>query len=123
MHEPTVDNYTGCLVGLAVGDALGVPLEFLSWRDTQARYGAHGISDLHSWGRWRNKERNEWEEFAPGTYTDDTQLSLATAIGCLQAQATNSEQEEADPSVPVYRCYLDWLDSLTEPGQRRGPGR
>jgi ADP-ribosylglycohydrolase len=33
------DQYLGCLLGLAVGDTLGAPVEFLSLSDIKRRYG------------------------------------------------------------------------------------
>lgn len=54
-------RYKGCMLGLAFGDALGAPVEFLSLRQIMEKYGDGGIKDLDSWGG-----------FAAGTYTDDT---------------------------------------------------
>lgn len=39
------DRIAGCLVGLAVGDALGAPLEFLSRREVRKRY-PEGLRDM-----------------------------------------------------------------------------
>ncbi|MGI6112524.1 MAG: ADP-ribosylglycohydrolase family protein [Mahellales bacterium] len=54
-------RYKGCMLGLAFGDALEAPVEFLSLRQIMEKYGDGGIKDLDSWGG-----------FAAGTYTDDT---------------------------------------------------
>ena len=69
-----INKYRGCLLGLAIGDALGAPVEFLSLKDIKQRYGPNGISDFAG-----------WKNFEPGSYTDDTQMSLATAVGCIKA--------------------------------------
>ena len=37
-----LDRYRGCLLGGAVGDALGYPVELLSLSDIRARYGPAG---------------------------------------------------------------------------------
>ena len=37
--DGTIDRARGVLLGLAVGDALGGPLEFLSAAEIRARYG------------------------------------------------------------------------------------
>lgn len=42
-REPYRDKIQGCLLGGAVGDALGYPVEFLPWHSIQARYGREGI--------------------------------------------------------------------------------
>ena len=42
------DRIRGCLIGGAVGDALGYPVEFLSWNyivKHYGKYGKHGIID------------------------------------------------------------------------------
>ena len=55
------------LFGLALGDALGAPVEFLTLPQIYAAYGARGIQ----------------EPPTPALYTDDTQMSLALAQGLL----------------------------------------
>jgi ADP-ribosylglycohydrolase len=39
----------GCLLGLAIGDALGAPVEFLQLYGIKAEYGEAGIQDLDEW--------------------------------------------------------------------------
>lgn len=38
--------YRGCLIGGAIGDALGWPVEFLDLEEIIERYGPNGIQDL-----------------------------------------------------------------------------
>ena len=38
--------FIGCLLGGAIGDALGYPVEFLKLNEIYARYGENGIEDL-----------------------------------------------------------------------------
>ena len=40
-----LDRYKGCLIGGAVGDALGYPVEFMSAASIFSRYGQRGITD------------------------------------------------------------------------------
>jgi ADP-ribosylglycohydrolase len=67
------NRFLGCLLGCAVGDALGAPFEGL-W--------SHSIPDegalLAGFG--------EFEGYPPGQYTDDTQLSVATVQAILKAR-------------------------------------
>ena len=56
------DQYLGCLIGLAVGDALGAPVEFLSLSEIKRRYGENGISDFSELGG-----------FDPGSYSEKIQ--------------------------------------------------
>ena len=62
------------ILSLAIGDALGYPTEFLRAPDIRARYGPEGVTGFESSGR----------DLA-GTYSDDTQMSLALARALLRA--------------------------------------
>ena len=110
--ETSRDRYRGCLIGLAVGDALGAPAEFVSRDDLRATYGPLGIVDFKPWGG-----------FPPGTYTDDTQLALATAVGCLQAEQEWHRRGVRDPLSAVWRRYVAWYATQSDPRRRRGPGQ
>ena len=65
-----LDKFRGCLIGGAVGDALGYPVEFLSEPELFERFGATGISSY---------------VFLDGLarISDDTQMTLFTANGLL----------------------------------------
>ena len=65
-------RFQGCVLGGAVGDALGAPVEFMKRDAILRRFGAAGITT-----------------YAPangglGTITDDTQVALFTAEGLLR---------------------------------------
>lgn len=63
----TIDRFRGSIVGLAVGDALGHPTEFISSvAGIRAKYGETGIRDFASQGR-----------HPAGTFTDDTQMTVS----------------------------------------------
>ncbi|WP_344641271.1 ADP-ribosylglycohydrolase family protein, partial [Kitasatospora cystarginea] len=63
----------GCLLGGAIGDALGNPIEMKSMVTVEAQYGEVGITGLVP-------DRNGMV----GTITDDTQMTLFTAEGWLR---------------------------------------
>jgi ADP-ribosyl-[dinitrogen reductase] hydrolase len=63
---PLRDKFVGCLLGCAVGDALGAPFEGL-W--------AHSVPDESTLLR----EFAEFEGYPSGQFTNDTQLTVATA--------------------------------------------
>ena len=44
--EAQKSKYRGCLIGGAIGDALGWPVEFKSLEQINAVYGKEGITDL-----------------------------------------------------------------------------
>lgn len=90
-------QYIGCLLGGAIGDALGYPVEFMSAASIIKKYGKNGIQEY---------------ELVNGKalISDDTQMTLFTANGlllgytrgCLRGIMGNFEGY-------VRYCYLDWL--------------
>lgn len=98
------DKFVGCLLGVAIGDALGFPVERFSLAQIRQHYGPEGVRDFASGGR-----------YPPGTYSDDTQLTLATARALLQA-ADGSVDQIAEALALE---YLAWYRS---PEAARGPG-
>jgi len=58
----------GALLGLACGDALGAPAEFMSQADLRAHWGR--LTEMTGGGVW-----------APGEWTDDTGMALCIAEG------------------------------------------
>lgn len=101
----------GCLVGAAVGDALGAPVEFMPRSETLRKFGREGITLLHP-----------WEGHAAGSYTDDTQMTMATARGLLDALRAAAGGEPYAPERHVLRRYLEWQMTQHDPQQRRHPG-
>lgn len=70
-----IERYRGCILGLAIGDALGHPTEFISSVSAiQSRFGARGLTDFVASGR-----------HPAGTFTDDTQMSVAVARALIRA--------------------------------------
>ena len=75
MTRPREDQFVGALMGCAVGDALGAPLE---GRPREKIATMQGITD--GYRPFRHKEE---VEFPLGQYTDDTQLTVATVKSLL----------------------------------------
>ena len=75
MVRPREDQFTGALMGCAVGDALGAPLEGRSREEIATM---PGLAD--GFRPYRHKRE---VEFRPGQYTDDTQLTLAIVKSLL----------------------------------------
>jgi ADP-ribosyl-[dinitrogen reductase] hydrolase len=67
--ESLRDRFRGSLVGLAVGDALGAPLEFQPARDP-----AEYVTDMIGGG---------WLKLLPGEWTDDTEMTLCVVESLL----------------------------------------
>ena len=77
----------GCLLGGAIGDAMGYPVEFMRYADIARYFGGAGVRDLS----------------ASTLVSDDTQMTLFTAEGLLNANRLNKP-----PVKSVYRSYLRW---------------
>ena len=93
-----LDKALGCIVGGAVGDALGYPVEFMSYHSIVSRYGPQGIT--------RYALRNGIAQFS-----DDTQMTLFTATGLLAAESELILQGIGDASSWVRQVtnhYVDW---------------
>ncbi len=67
-------------LGLAVGDALGATVEFMTPREIQHAYGTH--KEIIGGG---------WLRLKPGMVTDDTTMSLALGDALLEAQGVDAE--------------------------------
>ncbi|MGI9310114.1 MAG: ADP-ribosylglycohydrolase family protein [bacterium] len=92
------DIVRGCLIGGAVGDALGAAVEFHRWDEIEAMHGAAGVTDF------------DIAYDVRGAITDDTQMTLFTADGLIRAR-----RARCDPTAAVHRAYLRWLHTQ---GQR-----
>lgn len=104
------DRVRGSLVGGAIGDALGYPVEFIySYSGIQARYGERGITrlDTKQYSAGRNGQENK------AVVSDDTQMTLFTANGLLNASILGVE-----PKFAICRAYLEWLE--TQNGNQKG---
>lgn len=88
------------LFGLALGDALGWPTEFISLPAIYSRYGQHGIQEPPD----------------PALYTDDTQMTIALTEGLLDAglEADIDTQMQA-----ITKRFIVWKNS---PENNRAPG-
>ena len=57
MEAIVQDRIRGSLIGGAIGDALGYPIEFIfSYKTIQARYGENGITRLDTHQHWLPEE-------------------------------------------------------------------
>ncbi|PSL50686.1 ADP-ribosylglycohydrolase [Saccharothrix carnea] len=94
-REPmnVVDRGSACLLGGALGDALGAPIQYLGWADIQRDHGPEGVLAPPR----------------PALVTDDTQLTLFTADGYLRAWVRGRTTGEWDPVEVVWQSYRRWL--------------
>ncbi|WP_433391001.1 ADP-ribosylglycohydrolase family protein [Micromonospora sp. KLBMP9576] len=100
MIDTSFRRAAGSLFGLAYGDALGKPTEFLTVAEIVRRYGPTGPRDLAG---------------DPALVTDDTQMALAVGWALHDAPALTPEAVE-----PLLRGrFLAWANS---PENNRAPG-
>lgn len=95
-----LDRITGCLLGGAVGDALGAPVEFWSQEQIDRTFGAEGVRSYHP-ATFPNAH-------GIGLITDDTQMTLFTAEGLLRADMRSTAKGICHPPSVVHHAYLRW---------------
>lgn len=94
--------FKGCLLGGAVGDALGAPVEFRRYEQIIQEYGPEGVTELIA---------------APGgkeaLITDDTQMTMFTVEGILRsitrAKRKDIPWDKKDITHTMFRAYLRWV--------------
>lgn len=97
-----LNHYAGCLLGGAIGDALGYPVEFASRSEIEKRYGTNGIEEL------------EISPNGKALISDDTQMTLFTAEGLLRAVSRGMQRGICHPPGVIYYSYLRWLHTQGE---------
>lgn len=96
----TATQAQSILFGLALGDALGWPTEFIKLDEIRARYGPDGIQQPPD----------------PAIFTDDTQMTLALTEGLLDAGLDSDLDSQMNA---VGRRFIQWMHS---PENNRAPG-
>ena len=104
------DRIRGSLIGGAIGDALGYPVEFIySFEGIQGRYGERGITRLDTKQFWLDDE----EQSGKAVVSDDTQMTLFTANGIL-----NAKHQNIGMKYGICLAYIEWY--LTQIGKKSG---
>lgn len=122
------DRIRGSMIGGACGDALGYPVEFIkTYQGIIEQYGEKGIT--HMAKPWAING----EPYQKALISDDTQMTLFTANGLLNAKRKSIEQRYAicEAYIEWYLTqigkwsnkYKDcWIARLPEMNKKRGPG-
>ena len=101
-------SFRGCLLGGAVGDALGAAIEFKSLPDIRAEFGPAGLRDFGmAYGRL-------------GAITDDTQMTLFTAEALLRAEHLRHRTPRGRVAEVAWHAYLRWLETQGDVVQHHG---
>jgi ADP-ribosylglycohydrolase len=101
-HSTIQGRFEGCLLGGAVGDALGAPVEFMRRDEILRKFGPKGIT-----------------KYAPayggvGKITDDTQMTLFTAEGLIRGWVRGCLKGITTYSGVTAHAYLRWLQTQGE---------
>ena len=102
MSEELRRRIRGALIGGALGDALGAPVEGASLAGIRTRFGPEGVRDFAP-GRVR-----------PGAITDDTQMTLFTAEGMVLAVRGGAFPGDSATFGRSIVAYLRWLETQGE---------
>jgi ADP-ribosylglycohydrolase len=94
----------GSLLGLAFGDAMGRPTEFLTFEQIRRRWPPSGPTDLVG---------------QPARVTDDTQMTIAVGEALVHTLKETS-LNPADFERALRKDFVNWLRS---PDNNRAPGR
>jgi len=90
------------LLGGAVGDALGAPVEFMSTAEIRRDFGPEGLRELApAYGRI-------------GAITDDTQMTLFAAEGLIRAQVRFEGRGICHVPSVIHHALLRWLHTQGE---------
>ncbi|MDQ0755892.1 ADP-ribosylglycohydrolase family protein [Arthrobacter sp. B3I4] len=94
-HESRIH---GCLLGGALGDSLGYAVEFEKIDSIRAMFGPAGLRDF--------------ADLDGGShFSDDTQMTLYTVDGLLEALEWANSGVAADTNACLWLAYLRWLGS------------
>src|SRR5262249_9877505 len=91
----TTDRITGALLGLACGDALGAPAEFMSRSELETEW--EKLTEMVGGRMWN-----------PGEWTDDTGMALCVAEGILACPEDRGEE--------TGRRFLEWSRTAKDIG-------
>jgi ADP-ribosylglycohydrolase len=110
---PSVSRFVGCLLGGAIGDALGYPVEFLKTGEIERLFGRSSPPRL---SRARGNK---------ALISDDTQMTLFSAEGLIRAWHRTLDRHVGSPEAVLLGAYQRWLSTQTGSGAERwtNPGR
>ncbi len=96
-NNRTIEHFKGCIIGGAIGDALGAPIEFMTTDQIRSEFGEMGLTDYsEAYGRI-------------GAITDDTQMTLFTTEGLILSKVRQEYQGDEGVISAGYHALLRWL--------------
>jgi ADP-ribosyl-[dinitrogen reductase] hydrolase len=92
------DRLAACLIGGALGDALGFSVEFYTLDGILSAHGPDGVTEL------------TLDDEGKARFSDDTQMTLFTLEGLMHALAAGKPERSA-LRTEIWFSYRDWLDT------------
>ncbi|GAA6171504.1 hypothetical protein NBRC116592_11740 [Colwellia sp. KU-HH00111] len=97
--DSTRSKFLGCLLGGAIGDAFGAPVEFMKRDEILKKYGKDGIQNFDiAYGK-------------TGAITDDTQMTLFTAEGLLRSWVRGCFKGVTSELGCIGHAYQRWYQT------------
>ena len=92
-------KFLGCLLGGAIGDAFGAPVEFMKREAILFKYGKYGIQDFDmAYGKL-------------GAITDDTQMTLFTTEGLIRSWVRGCSKGVTSELGCIGHAYQRWFQT------------
>lgn len=98
----------GCVLGLAIGDAMGYPIEFTKYNKIKYTFGE--VDDF---------EGTTTNNYQIGRYSDDTQMSISTIEAILK---TSNLKNHTEIGTNLIAEYIRWFQSQSNENSNRHPG-
>ncbi len=96
-NKRILEHFKGCMIGGAIGDALGASIEFMCMDQIRSNFGETGLANYSEvYGR-------------NGAITDDTQMALFTSEGLILSKVRQEYEGDNGVISSVYHALLRWL--------------
>ncbi len=96
-NKQTSEQFKACIIGGAVGDALGAPIESMTMDQVRSNFGDQGLTEY-------TKRYSEL-----GAITDNTQTVLFTTEGLILSRVRREYKGDQGVIASVYHALLRWL--------------
>lgn len=94
-----LDRVKGMILGLAIGDSLGISYEFLFNRNKLDTY--NGL--IKETGETRDRYRKKVQYYPPGSVSDDTEMTITLMRSMIEEKTYDNDK--------VLLAYLKWANS------------
>lgn len=100
------DRVYGALIGSAIGDAMGAPVEMLTHEQIKSRYGH--INDLLEYGSEKINAHGPWDTSA-GAYTDDSRMNKLFCMAIIEKGGEITKEDLIKAYCDYYYAAPDGL--------------